>query len=101
MRLLIAAPFLLIVVLFALSNTQPVALGFWPTDLALRIPLSLAVLGAMAIAFVAGGLLAWGETLRQRRRARRAETAAKLLEARLVEAGPRARLALPAEPPMP
>ncbi len=101
MRLLLAAPFLLILVLFALSNTAPVALGFWPTDLALRLPLSLAVLAAMAIAFVAGGLLVWGEALRQRRRARRAENAARLLEARLLEAGPRARLPLPAEPPRP
>jgi len=83
MRLVIAAPFLLLLVLFALSNTTPVALGLWPTDLALRLPLSLAVLAGMALAFVAGALLVWGETLRQRRRARRAEARVRLLEARL------------------
>lgn len=98
MRLVFAAPFLLILVLFALSNTQPVALAFWPTELDLRLPLSLAVLAAMAIAFVAGGLLVWSEALRQRRRARRAETAVKLLEARLLEEKPRAPLALSAAP---
>jgi len=83
MRLLISAPFLLLVVLFALSNTAPVALGLWPTNLAFRLPLSLAVLAGMAIAFLAGALLVWGETLRQRRRARRAEARVRLLEARL------------------
>lgn len=88
MRPLLAAPFLVIVVLFALSNTEPVSLAFWPTELRLRLPLALAVLAAMAIAFIAGGLLVWSEALRQRRRARRAETAVKLLEARLLEAGP-------------
>ena len=53
MRLLIALPLLLILVLFALSNTAPVRLRLWPTDYALELPLSLAVLGAMAIAFLA------------------------------------------------
>lgn len=83
MRLLIAAPFLLLLVLFALSNTGPVALGLWPTGLVLRLPLSLAVLAGMALAFLAGALLVWGETLRQRRRARRAEARVRLLEAQL------------------
>ncbi|HTU55043.1 MAG TPA: lipopolysaccharide assembly protein LapA domain-containing protein [Acetobacteraceae bacterium] len=83
MRLVIASPFLLLLVLFALSNTAPVSLGLWPTDLAVRLPLSLAVLAGMAIAFLAGALLVWTETLRQRARARRAEARARLLEARL------------------
>jgi lipopolysaccharide assembly protein A len=88
MRLVIAAPFLLLLVLFALSNTAPVALGLWPTDLAVRLPLSLAVLAGMAVAFLAGALLVWGETLRQRRRARRAEARVRLLEARLPAGAP-------------
>lgn len=87
MRLLLAGLFLLILVLFALSNIQPVVLGFWPTDLALTLPLSVAVLAGMAMAFIAGGLLVWSETLRQRMRARRAESAVRLLQARLLEAG--------------
>lgn len=83
MRLVIAAPFLLLLVLFALSNTAPVSLGLWPTDLSVRLPLSLAILAGMAIAFLAGALLVWSEALRQRARARRAEARARLLEARL------------------
>ncbi|MGH7102575.1 MAG: lipopolysaccharide assembly protein LapA domain-containing protein [Acetobacteraceae bacterium] len=97
MRLILAAPFLLILVIFALSNTGEVAIAFWPTGINFHLPLSLAVLAGMALAFVAGGLLVWAEALRQRRRARRAEAAARLLEARLLAAEPARRLVLPAE----
>ncbi len=85
MRLLIALPFLLVLVLFALSNRLPVRLYFWPTDYALELPLSLAVLGAMAIAFLLGGALVWFSELAQRRRARRAEQTVRLLEAQVQE----------------
>ncbi len=85
MRLLIALPLLLLLVLFALSNQAPVRLGIWPTDYALQLPLSLAILGAMAIAFLAGGLLVWVSSLAQRRRARRAEHSVRLLEAQVQE----------------
>ncbi|HEX3400069.1 MAG TPA: LapA family protein [Nevskia sp.] len=85
MRLLIALPLLLLLVLFALSNTGPVRLGIWPTDYAVQLPLSLAVLGGMAIAFLAGGLLVWFSALAQRRRARHAEQAVRLLEAQVQE----------------
>jgi lipopolysaccharide assembly protein A len=85
MRLLIALPLLLLLVLFARSNTGPVRLGIWPTDYAVQLPLSLAVLGGMAIAFLAGGLLVWFSALAQRRRARHAEQAVRLLEAQVQE----------------
>lgn len=85
MRLLIAAPFLIVLVLFALSNTNPVRLTFWPTDFSVQAPLSLVVLGGMAIAFVVGGLLVWVNELGQRRRARRAERTVRLLEAQVQE----------------
>jgi len=93
MRLLIALPLLLLLILFALSNPQPVSLRVWPTDYAATLPLSLAVLGAMAIAFLAGGLLVWVSELVQRRRARRAEHTVRLLEAQVQEL--KARLAEP------
>jgi uncharacterized integral membrane protein len=97
MRLLIAAPFLLLLVLFALSNTGSVQLRLWPTDLSLQAPLSLAILGGMAVAFLVGGLLVWASELAQRRRARRAEHAVRRLEAELQAL--KARLAEPALPP--
>ncbi len=97
MRLLIALPLLLLLVLFALSNRQPVRLGLWPTDYALELPLSLAVVGGMAVAFLAGGLLVWLSALAQRRRARQAEQTVRLLEAQVQEL--KARLPQPLMPP--
>lgn len=100
LRILLAAPFLLILVLFALSNPAPTAFRLWPTDFAVELPLSLAVLGAMAVAFIAGALLLWFSAAAARRRARRAEHAARLLEAQIAEL--KARLApQPAGPLVP
>ncbi len=70
-------------VLFALSNTQIVRLGLWPLDYGLELHLSVAILGAMAIAFLLGGLVVWLSALAQRRRARRAENLVRLLEAQV------------------
>jgi uncharacterized integral membrane protein len=85
MRLLIGLPLLILLVLFALSNTAPVRLGLWPSDYTLQLPLSLTVLVAMAIAFLAGGVTVWVSELAQRRRARRAEQTVRLLEAQVQE----------------
>jgi lipopolysaccharide assembly protein A len=70
-------------VLFALSNTEVVRLGLWPTDYGVDVHLSLAILIAMAIAFLLGALVVWMSELSQRRRARRAERKVRLLEAQI------------------
>ncbi len=70
-------------VLFALSNTQIVRLGLWPLDYGLELHLSVAILGAMAIAFLLGALVVWLSALPRRRRARRAENLVRLLEAQI------------------
>jgi uncharacterized integral membrane protein len=79
LRLVIAAPFLLLLVLFALSNQAPVQIGLWPTDFLLRVPLSVAVLVAMAVAFLLGGFFVWFSLIGQSLRARRAEKRAARL----------------------
>lgn len=95
MRLLIALPLLLLLVLFGLSNTMPVRLRLWPSDYTLQLPLSLTILGGMAIAFLAGGMIVWLSELGQRRRARHAEQAVRLLEAQVQDLKAR----LPQTPP--
>lgn len=97
MRALIAAPALLLLIVFALSNTVPTRLGLWPTDLALEAPVSLIVLSAMALAFFTGGAVVWLNELGQRRRARHAENTVKLLEAQVQEL--KARLPASVVPP--
>ncbi len=83
--LVLTAILLLLLVLFAISNTAPVALLLWPFDLAWEVPLAGAVLGAAALAFILGALVAWGGALHYRRRARKMQRAAQLLEAELAE----------------
>lgn len=80
MRWVLAAPFLLLLVLFALSNRAPVTLGLWPTGLGIEAPLALVILATAAIAFLAGALVMWIGGLGHRRRARRAEARLRKLE---------------------
>ncbi|HEX3573424.1 MAG TPA: lipopolysaccharide assembly protein LapA domain-containing protein [Rhodopila sp.] len=84
-------------VLFALSNTEVVRLGLWPTDYGLEVHLSLAILVAMAIAFLLGAVVVWMSELSQRRRARRAERAVRQLEAQIeaLQARPAPPMSLP------
>jgi len=98
LRIIIAAPFLFLLVLFALSNPQATEFKLWPTDYSVVLPLSLAVLGAMGVAFFLGALLLWMSALAARARARRAEHKVRLLEAQVAElkARPPAASAVPA-----
>ena len=98
MRVLLALPFLLLLVLFALSNPQTVYVGIWPTGYGLETPLSVAMLVGMAAAFLLGALFVWMSELGQRRRARRAENQARALEEQVRELNARLapkRTALP------
>ena len=70
---------------FELSNMQVVRLGLWPTDYFIDVPLSLAILTAMALGFLLGGLVVWTAEVRQRRRARRAERTVRMLQAKVDE----------------
>ncbi len=88
MRVLLTLPMLLILVLFALSNTGPVRLGFWPTDWSVELPVAVAVLGAAAIAFIVGALLVWLGEQRHRRQHRRARRHIGQLEAQLRDRPP-------------
>ena len=83
MHWFITAPLLLVLLLFTLSNTAPVQLGFWPTDYTITLPLSVALIVGMGLAFLLGGLSVWPGSLRQRRRARLAERQVALLQAQL------------------
>ena len=91
LRLIIAVPLIAVLVVFAVSNRETVAITFlgWETSAAL----SVAVLLASAVFFLLGALVVWFGELRQRRRARRAEARVRELETQLTEA--RAALAPP------
>ena len=77
--LILALPFLLVIVMFALSNQQTVQITLWPTDFQIEMPLSLAALALAFVFFLVGALMAWGGTLAARSRARRAEAQVRQL----------------------
>jgi putative membrane protein len=101
LRLIIAAPFLLVVVLFALSNPQLVHLTFWPTDYTLDAPLSLTVLVGMGVALLLGAFMLWFGVVGAKARARRAERQVKMLEAQVAELRGRVAAATTYQRPMP
>lgn len=83
MRWILFLPLAGLVVLFALSNRQPVELRLWPLDLVWQAPLSLAVLGAAAVAFLLGAGIVWLSDLPARGRSRSAQRRAAALEREL------------------
>lgn len=98
MRVLLAIPLIFILIVFALSNKQVVQLGLWPTDIQIELPVSLAVLGIAGLFFLLGAMVAWGGTVAERSRARRAEATVRQLEAQLAAARA-SRPALSLSPP--
>ena len=82
LRWLVAIPLLILMIVFALSNMEPVALELFPTGLTMPLPLSLVVLAAMGIGFFMGGVFAWLPALRHRRAARHATEALRVMEAK-------------------
>ena len=99
MRVLLAAPLLFILILFALSNKQAVELGLWPTDIQVELPVSIAVLAIAGLFFLFGALVAWSGTLTERTRAKRAEATVRQLEAQLASVRAN-RTALSLSPPV-
>jgi lipopolysaccharide assembly protein A len=83
LRWIVGIPLLLLMVAFALSNTEPVSIGLFPLGpLPFEVPLSVAILAALGLGFFLGGLRVWIAASRHRRMARRAEATVRLLEAK-------------------
>jgi uncharacterized integral membrane protein len=73
----------LIVILFAVSNRQTVAVELWPLPDRAELPLYLLVLGTLLVGFVGGELVAWSGGWRWRREARRSRDRIAALESEL------------------
>ena len=81
LRVALAAVAIVVIVIFELSNRQVVSVGFWPFGLLGDAPLSLVVLAVSAAFFLAGAFLGGRGTAAARRRARRAESRLRTIEA--------------------
>jgi uncharacterized integral membrane protein len=76
---IITLPITVLVLVFVLSNRQPVQLDFWPLEMTMTAPLYLLMALTLLFGFFLGGIAMWVTAGRSRRRAR--EAAAKLREA--------------------
>lgn len=97
---LILIPLALAIALFAVSNRSPVLLGFDPLGaqppmFAYPMPLFLALLAALILGVIIGGVAAWSAQRKWRRRARHAAAELRSAQAELailrkqLEAAPR------------
>jgi lipopolysaccharide assembly protein A len=68
---------------FVMTNSQPATFGSWLLPWQAELPVGLAVLSALVLGLLVGGLLAWSTGGRARRRARQAERRAESLEREL------------------
>lgn len=83
LRWIAGVPLLLLLILFALSNMEPVRIDLFPIgELPFEPPLSLALLATLGFGFLLGGLRVRIAEYRHRRAARQAEQAVRLLEAK-------------------
>lgn len=67
---LITLPFLLLAILFAVSNRETVELTLWPLPYAATLPLFVTILAMLVIGFLIGAGFMWIEVLRARRQLR-------------------------------
>ncbi len=81
LSLIVTIPLGIIVISFAVSNRDLVALRLWPLPFEVEMQLFLPVLGALLVGFVTGGTIAWWSGGRTRRLARRQSSRLKSLTA--------------------
>ena len=67
---LITLPFLLLAILFAISNRATVEITIWPLPYAVTLPLFVTILAMLFIGFLIGAGFMWVEVLRARRQIR-------------------------------
>ncbi|HTW53751.1 MAG TPA: lipopolysaccharide assembly protein LapA domain-containing protein [Stellaceae bacterium] len=73
----------LVLILFAVSNREAVAIELWPLPDRAELPLYLVVLGTLVIGFFAGQFVTWVGGWRWRREARRSRERIAMLEREL------------------
>ena len=69
---IVGVPLLLVGAFFAVANRQTVVVDLWPLVARLELPLYLALVGALYVGFLLGGLVAWWGGRRARARGREA-----------------------------
>ena len=92
--------FLLVGVLIAVSNPQPVELTLWPLPQAVVVPLFLLVIVLLLVGVLTGLGLGWWASRHYRRRARQRQGEVARLERELAKLRAELTAARPAPPPV-
>ena len=82
------------IVLFAVSNREPVMIEIWPLPYRLTMGLYAVILGALLVGFVAGAIGAWMVGGARRREHRRLKRHVRTLEQSLAEKAPKTDMAV-------
>jgi lipopolysaccharide assembly protein A len=98
---LVTGPIALLLIVFAVSNRESVAVTFWPLPFFLQAPLYLVVLLAMLLGFLIGELVAWVNGRFWRRDARAKARRIEALERELAATQSQLAPAPPARIPVP
>jgi hypothetical protein len=103
---LILIPLALAIAMFAVANRAPVAIaidpfGREPPLFALSVPMYLALLAALMLGVIVGGIAAWSAQRKWRRRARRASAELKAAHAEMAILRRQLEAARPAAQPQP
>ena len=80
---IVTLPIILVVMVFAVSNRDEVAINLWPTGLDLTVPFFVVVLGGFLAGFLVGAAIMWLSGAKRRARARRLRYRAEELEREL------------------
>lgn len=88
--------FVLLAVLIAVSNSQPVQLMLWPLPQIVVMPLYLLVIGLLMLGVLAGASIGWWASRRHRRRAREHAKEAARMEREVIRLRAAAALQRPA-----
>ena len=77
---IVVIPLLFVSALFAIENRELVEISLWPFTGTASMPLFLALIGALYLGFLLGGLIAWWSGRAARARARRETRRADALQ---------------------
>jgi len=85
LRRLIGVVAAIVLIAFAIANTQTITLSFYPLPFQVAVPLYLVILGALVVGVFIGGVSSWLAARRHRRIARQRRRRIEALEAELAQ----------------
>ncbi len=77
---ILTLPLIVVAVVFAIANREPITLDLWPLEASPRLPLFVILLACVAFGLAVGGLATWLSAAPTRRRARQARRRVAELE---------------------